>query len=280
MPVHTRIIKCILAGARYIVPFMPVFDTPEAVSPSPVLGLACLTLLLTACGAAAAPTATVTPTPVPSSTATPLPTETPTATATAAPDITEEATLPVTFVPLTAAGEAPPFDITLPDGWQYGYNILAIPDVDAELRPVQLTIYRGPVAGGTGTIVVLWGFPNIIASSPLILPGTPTPAPDLWSDGLRLFRTAIVDRGCNAGTDLQRSYTVGGRTGAGTKFAIVDCPESPDTRGWFVGVQEDGLNFVFYVYAEPIDAMDTAEADLQAILDSIEFHVSETFSGD
>lgn len=236
-------------------------------------------ILLTACGALSAPPPTITPTPVPTSTTTPLPTEMPPVTATPAPEITEEATLPVTYVPLTAEGEEPPFDITLPDNWQYGYNILAIPDVDAELRPVQVTIYQGPVTGGTGTIVVIWGFPNFIVGSPFDLPGTPTPAPDLWSDGLRLFRTALVDQGCNAGTDLQRSYQVGGRTGSGTQFAIVDCPNSPDTRGWFVGVQEEGLNFVFFAYAEPIEAMDSADVELQAVLDSVNFHVSETFSG-
>jgi hypothetical protein len=234
-------------------------------------------ILLSGCGALSAPTPTVTPSPVPSSTPTEPPTLTPFATETPLPEVTVEATQEIQISTLVGQGVPPPFDITLPDGWKYAYDALAIADVDSALRAVQLAIYQGPVTGGNGTIVVMWGFPNIIAGNPFILPGTPTPAPDLWSDGLRLFRTAMVERGCNAGTDLQRPYSVGGRTGSGTKFAIVDCPETPDTRGWFVGLQEEGLNFVFYVYAEPIEAMDSAEVELQAVLDTIQFRVSESF---
>lgn len=235
---------------------------------------------LAACGQAAPPP-TATPTPVPTSTPTPLPTATPLVSETPLAEATAEATPElVEITTLAGEGMEPPFDIALPDEWGHVYDTLAIPDVDAALRAVQLSVYQGPVTGGTGTIVVMWGFPNIIASSPFILPGTPTPAPDLWSDGLRLFRTAMVERGCNAGTDLQRTYTVGGLTGSGTKFAIVDCPQTPDTRGWFVGVQEEGINFVFYVYTEPIEAMDVADGELQAILDSVNFHIAESFATD
>ncbi|MAS37139.1 MAG: hypothetical protein CL610_24275 [Anaerolineaceae bacterium] len=236
-------------------------------------------VLLAACGAAPTPTPTLTP--VPSSTPTTPPTATPEPSPTPAPEITEEATAEAEETLLLGEGAPPPFEITLPDGWQIAMqNALFIPDVDATARPVQVTVYEGPVSEGTGTIVVMWGFPNFMVGSPFALPGTPTPAPNLWSDGLRLFRTAMVEQGCNAGTDLERTYNIGDRTGSGTKFAIVDCPETPDTRGWFVGLQEDGLNFVFFVYAEPIEAMDTSEDALQGILDSIEFHVSESFPAD
>ena len=249
----------------------------------PVLFLAAI-MLVSACSPQAAP---LTLTPVPTSTSTPVPTlqdviiETDTP---AAPEATEEPPIEIDFDILAGDGLPPPFDINLPDGWQHGYDILAIPDVDGSLRAVHLTVYRGPVTNGEGTIIVLWGFPNLIGGSPLTLPGTPTPAPNLWSDGLRLFRTALVDRGCNSGTDLQRTYSVGDRTGSGTQFAIVDCPASDDTRGWFVGLQEAGLNFVFYLFAEPISAMDVAENELQTILDSVQFHVDadylEQFSTD
>lgn len=242
--------------------------------PLPITALIVL-ILLSACQSLTAPTPTVTPSPVPSSTPTELPTLVPTETPT--PDATAEVTPEVQISTLVGQGVPPPFDISLPEGWQFAYDALAIADVDAALRAVQLAIYQGPVTNGSGTIVVLWGFPNFIVGNPFTLPGTPTPAPDLWSDGLRLFRTALVERGCNAGTDLQRPYNVGGRTGSGTKFAIVDCPETPDTRGWFVGLQEQSLNFVFYVYAEPIEAMDAADVELQAVLDTIQFHVSESF---
>ncbi len=219
-------------------------------------------------------------TPVPTSTSTPVPTlqdviiETDTP---LPPEATEEPPIEIEFDLLAGEGLPPPFEIGLPEGWQHAYDMLAIPDVDGSLRAVHLTVYRGPVSGGDGTIIVLWGFPNLIGGSPFVLAGTPTPAPNLWTDGLRLFRIALVDRGCNSGTDLQRTYSVGERTGSGTQFAIVDCPASEDTRGWFVGLQEAGLNFVFYLYAEPIAAMDTAEAELQAILDTVRFQVDAAY---
>lgn len=228
--------------------------------------------LLAAC-AQAAPTATPTLTPLPSNTPTPP------ATATAAPTPlpTDAAPTPITLqvTPLAGEGVVPPVTMDFPDGWGYAYDTLALMDMDNTLRPVPLALYRGPVTGGTGTIVLLWGFPNFLAGGPLTLPGTPTPAPNLWSDGLRLFRLALVDQGCNPGTDLQRPYSVGGLAATGTQFAIVDCPESPDTRGWFAGLQVEGLNFVFYVYAEPIEAMDAAWDELQAILDTAVFSVPE-----
>jgi hypothetical protein len=60
----------------------------------------------------------------------------------------------------------------------------------------------------------------------------------------------------------------------------VGCPESPDAMGWFVGAREYGGNFVFFVYVEPdgdinapetIAAMNTAETELQAVMDTIRF---------
>lgn len=229
-----------------------------------------LAALLAAC-AGSAPTPT--PTLVPSSTPTPPPTATSAASAT--PDNAEPTPISLQLTPLAGEGAVPPVTLDFPDSWGYAYDTLALVDVDNTLRPVPLAFYRGPVSGGTGTIVLLWGFPNFLVGSPLTLPGTPTPAPDLWSDGLRLFRLALVDQGCNAGTDLQRTYSVGGLAATGTQFAIVDCPESPDTRGWFAGLQVGGLNFVFYMYAEPIAAMDTAWNELQAILDTAVFSVPD-----
>lgn len=232
-------------------------------------------LALVGCQSLAAPTPTLTL--VPTSTATTAPTVTPLPSETPTPDVTEEPTVVLEIPQLIEEGTEPPFDMTLPEGWTSDYFIYTVPDVDVTLRPVQLTAYQGPVAGGTGHIVVLWGFPNFIGGSPFVAPGTPMPAPDLWLDGLRLFRTTLVDRGCNSGTDLQRTYTVGEREGSGTQFAIVDCPQSADTRGWFVALQEQGLNLVFFMYAEPIAVMDSAQDELQAILDSVRFHVTEEY---
>ncbi len=229
-----------------------------------------LTALLAAC-AGTVPTPTLTP--VPSSTPTPLATSTPASTPT--PTNAEPTPISLQLTPLAGAGAAPPVTMKFPPGWGYAYDTLALVDVDNTLRPIPLAVYRGPVTGGTGTIVLLWGFPNFLAGGLLTLPGTPTPAPDLWSDGLRLFRLALVDAGCNSGTDLQRPYSIGGLAATGTQFAIVDCPESPDTRGWFAGLQVGGLNFVFYMYAEPITAMDSAWNELQAILDTAVFTVPQ-----
>ncbi len=234
--------------------------------------LAGIVLLVSACGALSQPTPTYTP--VPTSTFTPVRTPTPslTPTPTLTPTITPTAEIQESD--LVGEGIAPPLDIDLPDDWTSRYLTVALPDVDSALRLVYVTAYEGPVTGGKGRIVVLWGFPNVYSSG-LTLPGTPTPAPDLYVDGLRLFRTAMVETGCNAGTDLQRDFPIGDRSGSGTYFAIVDCPESPDTRGWFTGLQEQGLNFVFFVYVEPIEAIDGAKDELQAILDTVRFHVED-----
>jgi len=184
-----------------------------------------------------------------------------------------EATKPplvVTVEPLLGERIPPPFEITLPDGWQFGYDTLILTDVDGAIRTIPLAVYTGPIPGGEGTIVLLWGFPNLMGAN--MFSANPD-GPDLWTDGLRLLRLAIVEQGCNIGTDLRRDYRVGGQSAAGTQFSAVNCPELPDTRGWFAGVQESGINFVFYAFANPIDAMTTGQDSLQNILDSVVFHV-------
>jgi hypothetical protein len=172
--------------------------------------------------------------------------------------------------PLTGDTTPPPLTIALPEGWSSAYNGLMMQDIDA-IRSVQFALYRGPVPGGDGTIVVLWAFPNVAAVT-----STGAFTTDLWMDGLRLLRMAVIEPGCNIGTDLRRSYTVGEREAAGTQFSAVDCPETPDTRGWFAGLNEQGLNYVFYMYTDPIGAMDEAAPALQSILDSVRFDVLPT----
>jgi len=262
--------------------------------------------LLTACAQQAAPTPTLTPTLVASLTATPnaavaeavnatltalapvesIPTDitlSPTLNITATPTRTPDVTLPA------LAGEKipPPLDITLPEGWQIVLtDVQVLQDLDSNIRGFPFEVYRGPVTGGIGTIVLYWGFPNLNLTSgetavPLMA-GTPV-APDIWSDGLRILNLAVVEQGCTVGTDLRRSYRIGLLSGTGTQFSAVGCPELPDTRGWFVGVQEKGLNFVFYVYVEGdavmssanLDAFRAASAELQAILDTARFRVPD-----
>lgn len=180
----------------------------------------------------------------------------------ATPEVTE---VVINIDPLTGEGASPPFDITLPEGWRVAYDTLLVSDLDAT-RTIPVALYTGPITGGTGTIVLLWAFPNVVATT-----GAATLTTDLWLDGLRLLRLAVIEEGCNIGTDLRRDYGIGGLAAVGTSFAAVDCPQTPDTRGWFAGLNQFGLNYAFFMYADPIEAMDTGEGELQAILDSIRF---------
>ena len=193
----------------------------------------------------------------------------------AAPEVTAEATddlLVITVEPLLGQRIPPPLTIELPRGWRVGHDTLLLDDIDA-LRNIPFSVYTGPVTGGTGTIVLLWAFPNVVAGNPLIGDAV---TPDLYLDGTRLLRLAILEESCNIGTDLRREYSIGGLVAIGTQFAAVDCAELPNTRGWFAGLQQFNLNFVFYVFTDPIDAIDTAEDELQVILDSVRFVLPPT----
>jgi hypothetical protein len=201
------------------------------------------------------------------------------------PDIDQTrvaAATPTPEVQLNATtGEAidPPIDITLPDGWQVALSdTQLVNDVDNTVRTIPFTLYKGPVEGGVGSIALLWGFPNITSGNLFAAEmGAATPVPNLRIDGSRLLRLAVVEQGCNVGTDLEREYPLGDVTGMGTEWSAVDCPELPDTRGWFVGTQQYGINFIFYVFIEPIDpsgitdAERTARQQIQAILDTVTF---------
>ncbi len=173
----------------------------------------------------------------------------------------------ITIQPLMDDALPPPIAIDLPDGWGAGYATLLLQDLDGA-RGVPAAVFSGPVTGGAGTIVLLWGFPNV-------LPPGSGDAPqqiDLYLDGLRLLRLAVMEAGCNIGTDLRREDVIGGLAAVGTTFAAVDCPELPDTRGWFAGLRQFGLNFLFFAFTDPIEAMDgPAAAELQAVLDSVQF---------
>lgn len=191
------------------------------------------------------------------------------------PEATDEPLL-VTLEPLMGEQIAPPLTLDLPDGWRAGYDTLVLQDIDA-IRNIPFAVYSGPVEGGTGTIVLLWGFPNLVAGNPFEQTEIEV---DLWSDGLRLLRLAIVEEGCNIGTDLRRQYAIGGLTATGTQFSAVDCPELADTRGWFAGLRQLNINFVFYAFTEPISAMETGRDQLQAILDTARFTALDAAAGE
>lgn len=168
--------------------------------------------------------------------------------------------------PLLGEPVDPPLIIGLPADWVFGRDVFLLQDVDA-FRGIPIVVYRGPVTGGTGTIVLLWGFPNLVGGDAL---GGET-AVDLFFDGLRLLRLAVIETGCNIGTDERREYSIGGLAATGTQFAAVDCPALPDTRGWFAGLQQGGINYLFYAFTEPIDALEAAAPELQAVLDTVRF---------
>ncbi|MBA3868703.1 MAG: hypothetical protein H0X30_06090 [Anaerolineae bacterium] len=213
--------------------------------------------------------------------------DTPQPNVTFVPDFTltpTEAPLVITLPPTTGDKVPPPLDITLPQGWKVGYDAQVLADVEPnKFRVIPVAYYRGPITGGVGNIALYWGFPNLVtpstdqmAQAAMGMTMAATPEPDLWSDGVRLLRSAVIESDCNIGVDVRRSYRVGLLSAEGTQWSAVTCKSGlPDTRGWFAGVREKGINFVFYVFSDPINAMDTSSGELQAILDSVRFHVED-----
>ena len=199
--------------------------------------------------------------------------------ATPAPLPTETAT-PVPISALLGLSVEPPMDITLPDGWQrvlldtYIYHDIMADNNGGQLATVPIAVYRGPVTGGTGWIVVLWAYDSIV---PIDTSSEDFTDRALWLDALRLLQFVIFDIRCNIGTAPQRDYTIGEYPAIGTTFSAVDCPlGAPDTRGWFATLEVDGLNFVFYNYIDPLPPKGSqAEYDIQAILDTVQFHVDD-----
>ena len=268
------------------------------------LSIAFLLFMLAACSGTAAPTATAQPSPVASLTTTgesdvqaavngtltafaaQSTLDTPQPDVTFVPDFTltpTEAPLVITLPPTTGEKVPPPIDITLPQGWKSGYDAQVLADVEPnKFRIIPVAFYTGPITGGIGNIAIYWGFPNLVtpntdqmAQAAMGMTLAATPEADLWSDGVRLLRSAVIESDCNIGVDVRRSYRIGLLSAEGTQFSAVTCTKSklPDTRGWFAGLKEKGVNFVFYVYSDPISAMDTSSGELQAILDTVRFHV-------
>jgi hypothetical protein len=195
--------------------------------------------------------------------------------------------------PIIATDLEAPIRITLPEGWMVGRTVLSDGAISEEFSTalwmqeglleelpfLPFTIYRGDVTGGTGYIVVIWAFRNITTSSP----GMERLAQiDLQGDGIRLLNLAVLEPGCVVGYDVDREFMVGNQLAAGTYFAAEDCPapdigepRAPNVKGWFAVTQQEGINFAFYVYTEPAEAMDgEALNELQAIMDTVVFDMS------
>lgn len=237
-----------------------------------------IAMLLGACSAAAAPTSTPLPTATMSPTAVPsnTPTFTPSATMTATealPTVVPSAT-PLLVDPLLDVAVSPPIEIELPPGWGFAYDTLIFRDVDLQSTTAPFAFYSGPVTDGTGTIVLVWGFDSVTTGLQF---DSEFGQRNIWLDALRILRLLIFDARCNIGTAPQREYSVGGLPATGNTINVVDCPgDQPDTRGWIAALVVDDINFAFYIYIDPIPpAGHPAEAELQAILDSVVFRVSE-----
>ncbi|MFW5748837.1 MAG: hypothetical protein ACOCYT_04405 [Chloroflexota bacterium] len=180
---------------------------------------------------------------------------------------------PPDFVIAPAEGQEidPPISIELPDDWVSLNNTVMIRDLTG-LRLIPFTVYTGPVTDGQGYIVLLWGYETIGRQGNPLAGEQPEYGPYL--DALRLLRLAVVGTDCVTGTDVEREFSLGEVTTTGANFSTYRCEETTNTRGWFLGTQQDGLNFAFYAYAEPIEAMDgEAPFELQAILDTVTFEV-------
>jgi hypothetical protein len=248
----------------------------------------CLLLMgvaLAACGSAgdAPPLEAAASTPT-DSLVTAVPTSTPTTPPTAAPSI-EPPTVTPTFTPLPTDDRIPatlnptvltdisaPIRLRLPAGWQSASDALMLPAGEG-MGVVPFSLYRGPVSGGTGTVLVLWAFENVVPASPV--GGALSPI-NLFADGLRLLLFVVVEPECNLAYDDPMTFMVGGITGQGAYFAADDCPDNlPSLRGWFSALSINRLNFAFYAFTEPKEAINgPALAELQAILDSVEFDLS------
>jgi hypothetical protein len=180
-----------------------------------------------------------------------------------------------------APASPPPLDIKLPPNWHYDYKIVPIRDASVQAS-MNVAAYAGPVTGGRATIILLWGFPSIMAPptrSSLLVTQASTPgtveaslqAQALWGDGLRLLQGTVVDITCNMGHYGQRAFTVGGLPAVGEVFAASQCEGEPDTAGWFAGLNQFGGNFLFYVYFDPAPAYNSGRAEVQRILDTVTF---------
>lgn len=223
---------------------------------------------------------------------TPIPQDTlvPSLTATIPPTATPRPTLPATFTaeadatqptptqivitiePLTGERVPPPIEIELPDNWLLGYDTILSPDIDNTVVPYRLAIYQNATDDTQSTIVLIWGFGNIVAFDPATGDSN---VPNLFLDGVRLLSPLVIEAECNRGMGPERQFSVGGLESTGATFTAIDCPTpSPDVAGWFTGIQVDNLNFMFYALVEPATELNENTTEvLQSVLDSVEFRV-------
>jgi len=239
-------------------------------------------------GPTAAPTLTPAPTQPLTATAVPTINLTPSATSAlvAAATSNTDATLGATFSPSPAAvqpGDPPPFAITLPTRWRSTYTRVTVQDQFSRAN-VNIAAYAGPLANnakGTGFIYVLWNFPSVMPANPA---ASPLPAAQfnqqmLLSDGIRLLRGTVIDISCIVGNYGQTSFKVGGQDAIGQHFQVTGCQDgTPELAGWYAGLRLNGRSLLFYSYVDPVSAYNNGQADLQKVLDSVDFNSAPVIS--
>jgi hypothetical protein len=172
-------------------------------------------------------------------------------------------------------GEAPPFTIDLPTGWNYTYTLIPINDLMGTVT-ANFAAYSGVIADGTGRgyILVMWNFPTLVPISPNAVPTNVKDIQDQssFSDGYRLLRGTILDTSCAVNIYGRNYFKIGGRDGLGQIFQTSGCLDNrPDLIGWYAGIWEGGKQYMFYSYVEPPQAYNNGQAELQAILNSVKF---------
>ncbi len=212
-----------------------------------------------------APLVVFTPTMRPSATATPAASAmTPTPGSESLPLPTLAAEMPV------LPGDPPPISITLPEGWNSIDIVVPYRTFDNDtVRDVPLTIYFGTLPDGSrGFIYLYWGFPNTVSLA--------TGEYNLWADGAQILRFSLVGSDCNLGVYDQRTFPVGDQEGVGAFYQAADCPDEPDTAGWFSVMRMYDGGFAFFVAVEPPEALTTQRDFIQQVLDTVEFIPPDT----
>ncbi len=173
-----------------------------------------------------------------------------------------------TSAPYWLPGVPPPLTITLPEGWRTLDMVVPFRALDGSLRDLPLTIYFGPLDKDVyGLIYLYWGFPNTVdwASGEY----------NLWADGVQILRGSLIGQACNLGLYDQQTFTVGGVEGVGANYQSSNCPDEPNSAGWFVVVRVAGGTFAFYTAVDPWEALPAYRDALQAILDTVQFAPAE-----
>jgi hypothetical protein len=184
-----------------------------------------------------------------------------------------------TFTPTGSGlqpGVPPPLTIKLPEGWRTTYTLVPFNDLTGTSSTLNLAAYAGSVSGGSGLgfIYILWNFPSVMPVNPRALPTSIADAQTATtlSDGYRLLRGTILDSTCLVNVYGQNYFGIGERKTIGQIFQTTACQDGrPDLVGWYTGVWEGNRHYLVFAWVEPPVAFNNGQADLQKILNTIQF---------